>query len=76
MFWSIYAMLGQNMWFTEHPELDFDEAAWDELLHCAAENGFDRVATGHYAKIKTENGRYLLLWATIRGRIRAICFGD
>lgn len=43
MIWSLYAMLGQNMWFTEHPELDFDEAAWDELLHCAAENGFDQI---------------------------------
>lgn len=29
-----------------------------ELCRFATENGFERVATGHYAKIKNENGRY------------------
>lgn len=31
-----------------------------ELCRFAAENSFDRVATGHYAKIKNENGRYFI----------------
>ena len=31
------------------------------MLDWALENGFDKVATGHYARIVTENGRALLL---------------
>jgi len=30
------------------------------LLQCADDLGFDRVATGHYARIEREGGRYLL----------------
>lgn len=32
MFYSLYAMLGQNMWFTDSPKMDFEDAAWDRLL--------------------------------------------
>ena len=35
------------------------------LLHFAAENGYDRLATGHYARIERDtNGRFLLRRAT------------
>ena len=43
MIWSLYAMLGQNMWFEEHPKLDFDEEAWDILLDSAAKNGINQI---------------------------------
>ena len=34
-----------------------------EMLKIAEQNGYDKIATGHYARIKEENGRYLLLKA-------------
>lgn len=34
-----------------------------EMIKIAEENGYDKIATGHYARIKEENGRYLLLRA-------------
>jgi hypothetical protein len=43
MIWSLYAMLGQNMWFQDHPELDFDDAAWDKLLEEAVQYGFNQI---------------------------------
>lgn len=34
---------------------------FEELIKIATENGYDAIATGHYARIeKSENGRYLL----------------
>ncbi len=43
MIWSLYAMLGQNMWWTDNPELDFDDEAWDKLLDAAHKNGFNQI---------------------------------
>ncbi len=34
-----------------------------EMIKIAEANGYDKIATGHYARIKEENGRYLLLRA-------------
>ena len=43
MIWSIYAMLGQNMWWQDHPELDFEDEAWEELIRSAHEHGFNQI---------------------------------
>ncbi len=34
-----------------------------EMIEIASRLGYDKIATGHYARIKEENGRYLLLRA-------------
>jgi tRNA-uridine 2-sulfurtransferase len=36
------------------------EIKWGEMLKIADENDCELIATGHYAKVKSENGRYFL----------------
>lgn len=43
MIWSLYAMLGQNMWWQDSPKLRFQEEAWDALLVSAAESGINQI---------------------------------
>ena len=43
MIWSLYAMLGQNMWWKDHPKLDFDDEAWEILLESAKEHGINQI---------------------------------
>ena len=40
MIWSLYATLGFNMWYTELPEVPFEDEAWKILVDKAVENGF------------------------------------
>ncbi len=41
---------------------------FDALLTYARENGFDKIATGHYAVIGNENGRYFIKADTAGGK--------
>ncbi len=41
---------------------------FDALLSYAKENGFDKIATGHYAVIANENGRYYIKADTAGGK--------
>ena len=41
---------------------------FDALLSYAKENGFDKIATGHYAVIANENGRYFIKADTVGGK--------
>ncbi len=41
---------------------------FDALLTYARENGFDKIATGHYAVIGNENGRYFIKADTVGGK--------
>ena len=41
---------------------------FDALLSYARENGFDKIATGHYAVIANENGRYYIKADTVGGK--------
>ena len=43
MFWSIYVELGQNMWFTDDPRMDFEDAVWDKLLDMAGSYGINQI---------------------------------
>jgi len=43
MIWSIYAMLGQNMWWVDNPKLSFEDEAWDALVAHAAEKGLNQI---------------------------------
>lgn len=43
MIWSLYAMLGQNMWWQDNPKLDFDDSAWDAVLKSCEENGLNQI---------------------------------
>ena len=43
MIWSLYATLGYNMWFTEYPEVPFEDEAWDLIVRKAVENGFNQI---------------------------------
>ncbi len=43
MIWSLYAMLGQNMWFHEDSKLDFEDAAWELLLEHAVTYGINQI---------------------------------
>ena len=46
---------------TPHPCIECDRKLKFSRLHRTADElGFDKVATGHYARISYENGRYLL----------------
>lgn len=41
---------------------------FDALLTYACENGFEKIATGHYAVIGNENGRYYIKADTVGGK--------
>ena len=43
MIWSLYAMLGQNMWWQDLPKLSFDDNAWSELLAACQKNGINQI---------------------------------
>ncbi len=43
MIWSLYAMLGQNMWWKDNPKLSFDDKAWDEVLESCHKNGLNQI---------------------------------
>jgi len=43
MIWSLYATLGYNMWFTEYPEVPFEDAAWNKIVDKAEETGFNQI---------------------------------
>lgn len=43
MIWSLYAMLGTNMWYHENDRVLFDEEAWDKVVSAAAENGINQI---------------------------------
>ena len=41
---------------------------FDALLSYSRQNGFDKIATGHYAVIANENGRYFIKADTVGGK--------
>lgn len=43
MIWSLYAELGENMWFAEQPTLRFEDEAWEKIVDAAVENGFNQI---------------------------------
>ena len=43
MIWSLYAMLGRNMWWVDNPELDFEDEAWDKILEACHKNGLNQI---------------------------------
>ena len=43
MICSLYAMLGHNMWFQEHPVLEFEDDAWKVIVDNAIENDFNQI---------------------------------
>ena len=43
MIWSLYAMLGQNMWWVDNPKLNFDEKAWDAVLDACHKHGLNQI---------------------------------
>ena len=43
MFLSLYATLGYNMWFTEYPQIPFEEEAWEIIVNKAEELGFRQI---------------------------------
>ncbi len=43
MIWSLYAMLGRNMWWVDNPELDFEDEAWDSILESCQKNGLNQI---------------------------------
>ena len=43
MIWSLYAMLGTNMWYHENDRVLFDDEAWDKIVTAAAENGINQI---------------------------------
>ena len=43
MIWSLYVMLGYNMWWTEDLELRFEEEAWEKIIETAEKNGFNNI---------------------------------
>lgn len=43
MIWALFVQLGQNMWWKEHSELDFDNEAWEEVISSAKENGINQI---------------------------------
>ena len=43
MIWALYAMLGQNMWWVDHPKLAFDDEAWDMILESCQKNGINQI---------------------------------
>ncbi len=43
MIWSLYAMLGRNMWWVDNPKLDFEDAAWDAILESCQKNGLNQI---------------------------------
>lgn len=54
MIWSLYVELGQNMWFTEAPALEFEEEVWQRIVKNAEELGFNQIVLDlgegvHYA---------------------------
>lgn len=43
MIWSLYATLGFNMWFENHPVVPFDDSAWEKIVNKAEETGFNQI---------------------------------
>ena len=43
MFYSLYVELGQNMWFTDSPKMEFEEAAWERLLDMCNHYGINQI---------------------------------
>lgn len=43
MIWSLYAMLGVNMWFEELPNVIFEDEAWDKIVSEAAVSGINMI---------------------------------
>ena len=46
MIWSLYAMLGTNMWYHENDRVLFDDEAWDRIVTAAA----DGAVAAHFAE--------------------------
>ena len=43
MIWSLYAMLGQNMWWQDCPRLSFDDKAWDAVVESCKAHGLNQI---------------------------------
>ena len=43
MIWSLYLMLGVNMWWEEHPEVIFDDEAWNIIVDEAKAAGLNTI---------------------------------
>ena len=43
MIWSVFAQLGQNMWWRDNPKLNFNDDAWTEVLECCKEYGMNQI---------------------------------
>jgi len=43
MIWSLYAELGENMWFQESQKLSFNEEAWQKIVDACVENDIDMI---------------------------------
>lgn len=43
MIWSLFVQLGQNMWWRDHEEVDFDDKAWEEILESCKAHGLNQI---------------------------------
>ena len=51
MIWSLYAMLGRNMWWVDNPKLDFEDEAWDKILEACHKHAHARD-DGHNSTLR------------------------
>lgn len=43
MIWSLYANLGNNMWYKEDKEVNFSDEAWEKMVETAVETGINQI---------------------------------
>lgn len=43
MIWSLYATLGRNMWYTEYPNIDTEDEAWNIIVDAAELTGINQI---------------------------------